>query len=782
MGMAASQARLLTITARLADNELRSQTINNAKMRLASQTSQVSDEYVSALNNAQLMFTNSNYDGLSQTQLLTFNSLTQYSPYNTQYGLVNASGLALVSEEDAMIFEANKGSLEGFLSAHGLEWETTFFEEDVNPNLSATLTEFYGTGANNIGYMFSGKSNDDLKKMYLDSLTDDSSVAFFNYQTAAYNYYSQIIMMYENTVPALRNDLFGDSSSGINEQTVADAIKALGNATSVKQELLVGDKSGYTGIIADTKDNGAKFSINYLTTAPHNYLYADAANDLKALVSSLTDATISRTLSGTGAPSIGAQATGFEDEMSSLSSETALGDLTYTQMDGSTGTKANGNGYKYTFGGDPSFTLTIDEYTLGPEHKLYKDNQTGSNVSDPSNPSATYVDSAGNTVSKYSLIRSYYNTSEITGPKTTLNVGSSSTYTDYTYNGSSFPATISTSTYISTFRSNTTAQMQNIANNISAICKGETETLPDGSTVVEPDMEVVYRYININETLGGTPTYQLARIPLKYPTTSSHNKNEGYEALASMYFGYLLNSPGVFDANAYAEGDGSGSPTLAEYRDAKQYFEDTYGITNIPSTDCLVNIDKMMTKGDRTKFTTALNSDPTTALGSVVRSYATQKMLEVLGEPKYCWVDHNDSLHNENADSKAQWYTNLYDRMQKGYKVLENGLASSSDWLEYAFETGLVTMEQVDRSYNWIGMDYKSCANITENTDTSAMVAKAEAKYNRAMNDIKQKDSMYDLQLKNIDTEHSSLQTEYDVIKGVLSKNIDRTMKFDQSA
>ena len=35
MGMAASQARLLTITARLADNELKSQSINNAKMRLA---------------------------------------------------------------------------------------------------------------------------------------------------------------------------------------------------------------------------------------------------------------------------------------------------------------------------------------------------------------------------------------------------------------------------------------------------------------------------------------------------------------------------------------------------------------------------------------------------------------------------------------------------------------------------------------------------------------------------------------------------------------------------
>ena len=35
MGMAASQARLLSITSRMSDNELRAQIINNSKMRLA---------------------------------------------------------------------------------------------------------------------------------------------------------------------------------------------------------------------------------------------------------------------------------------------------------------------------------------------------------------------------------------------------------------------------------------------------------------------------------------------------------------------------------------------------------------------------------------------------------------------------------------------------------------------------------------------------------------------------------------------------------------------------
>ena len=75
MGMSASQARLLTITARLADNELRSQTINNAKMRLSTQSAQASDNYINALNDANMMFSNYDLTGTSQSQLLTYNAL-----------------------------------------------------------------------------------------------------------------------------------------------------------------------------------------------------------------------------------------------------------------------------------------------------------------------------------------------------------------------------------------------------------------------------------------------------------------------------------------------------------------------------------------------------------------------------------------------------------------------------------------------------------------------------------------------------------------------------------
>ena len=218
----------------------------------------------------------------------------------------------------------------------------------------------------------------------------------------------------------------------------------------------------------------------------------------------------------------------------------------------------------------------------------------------------------------------------------------------------------------------------------------------------------------------------------------------------------------------------------------------TIGGTNIDSMECLTDFTLFLEYVHEYQVAPGHEGKPayTSAFQNIIDAFTVELMRDELGEPKYAWVDTTDNVSSSdssapnegNADAKAQWYENLFNRMRKGYAVIEDGLASSADWIEHAFEAGIVTMEQVDKSYNWVSLDYKCCASITEDTDNSAAVAIAEAKYNRAMNDIKRKDNMYDMQLKNIDTEHNALQTEYDVIKGVIAKNIERTMKFDQSA
>ena len=89
-------------------------------------------------------------------------------------------------------------------------------------------------------------------------------------------------------------------------------------------------------------------------------------------------------------------------------------------------------------------------------------------------------------------------------------------------------------------------------------------------------------------------------------------------------------------------------------------------------------------------------------------------------------------------------------------------------------------MEQVDVKKQWVSTMYSNCSNITE-SQVDVDITVAEAEYNKTMNEIEAKDKRYDIELKNIDTEHQSLQTEYETIKSVIDKNVERNFKMFQA-
>lgn len=75
MGMAASQARLLTITARIHDVEYQAQSIQNAKIQLGTQSDQVYNEYLEALNASTLTVNALSNDGSTSLVTANFNTL-----------------------------------------------------------------------------------------------------------------------------------------------------------------------------------------------------------------------------------------------------------------------------------------------------------------------------------------------------------------------------------------------------------------------------------------------------------------------------------------------------------------------------------------------------------------------------------------------------------------------------------------------------------------------------------------------------------------------------------
>ena len=105
MGMAASQARLLSITVRLTNNEFRSQMIANSKTRLANETQAASDEYMEALNATKLQYVYYDSNGQQTNYDLTASTILQYQPLKNQYALVNRAGQTMVNHNDATTFQ-----------------------------------------------------------------------------------------------------------------------------------------------------------------------------------------------------------------------------------------------------------------------------------------------------------------------------------------------------------------------------------------------------------------------------------------------------------------------------------------------------------------------------------------------------------------------------------------------------------------------------------------------------------------------------------------------------
>lgn len=121
MGLS-SNARLLSLTARLTSNEYESQQLSNAKMRLATRSQEVSENYISALNSTNYNFLTFDSAGNSYNSTLTPALLYQYADNKNQYILTNSAGKALISNQDAINFEKSS-CLQDFLACYGLNAE-----------------------------------------------------------------------------------------------------------------------------------------------------------------------------------------------------------------------------------------------------------------------------------------------------------------------------------------------------------------------------------------------------------------------------------------------------------------------------------------------------------------------------------------------------------------------------------------------------------------------------------------------------------------------------------
>ena len=137
MGMAAGQARLLSITARLTNNENSGQSISYSKQRLADQTQQITNEYNEALNTTKLTVL-TGFNGADATYTdISYDTMTnkQMAANTKQYVVTDTKGRILVTEDIANAYKQSAGNYNQFLAKLG------YSQSDMQVQNTAKLSD-----------------------------------------------------------------------------------------------------------------------------------------------------------------------------------------------------------------------------------------------------------------------------------------------------------------------------------------------------------------------------------------------------------------------------------------------------------------------------------------------------------------------------------------------------------------------------------------------------------------------------------------------------------------
>lgn len=123
----------------------------------------------------------------------------------------------------------------------------------------------------------------------------------------------------------------------------------------------------------------------------------------------------------------------------------------------------------------------------------------------------------------------------------------------------------------------------------------------------------------------------------------------------------------------------------------------------------------------------------------------------------------------------AGFYDTLFNQIcTKGW--VENDKVDDKDYVQKMLKDGSMFLSSIQDDGYYYQDNYSTNSYVKEVTDESK-IAQAEAKYNREKEKINYKENVIDMKMKNLDTEISALTTEYDTVKSVITKNIEKSFK-----
>lgn len=165
------------------------------------------------------------------------------------------------------------------------------------------------------------------------------------------------------------------------------------------------------------------------------------------------------------------------------------------------------------------------------------------------------------------------------------------------------------------------------------------------------------------------------------------------------------------------------------------------------------------------------------SLNGATSDYVVGKTVEtsqfVTDNKSYYYIGQTDEDAPTLNEKLADFYDEIYNNIcEHGWR--EDASLDDDEYLESMIKDGRYSMSSLNNDGYYYQTRYNETGYMVEVSDTDA-ISRAEAEYTRKKAELTYKEDSIDLKAKKLDAEISALSTEYDTVKSLLSKNIEKT-------
>ncbi len=145
-------------------------------------------------------------------------------------------------------------------------------------------------------------------------------------------------------------------------------------------------------------------------------------------------------------------------------------------------------------------------------------------------------------------------------------------------------------------------------------------------------------------------------------------------------------------------------------------------------------------------------------------------------DPNYYFLLSNDAGQTNQTMLQADFYNMIYNQIclhGACTDATKRNLVEDREYLNHALKNGQLFISSLNNDGYFYGGHYTLNGHVGEVPDEDA-IARAEVEYNITKSKLNYKEETLELQMKNLDMEIASLTTEYDTVKNLISKGVEK--------